>query len=124
MTLFQLGDFTLASGRHSPWKIDCDALTASDWECLAAMAVEILPPFSAVVGVPTGGLSFAAALREHATGGSLVVVADDVWTTGGTMRRFADDCAGFKHPWLGVVAFARAKPAPWCRAVFEMGDPE
>jgi hypothetical protein len=67
VSLFQLGDFTLASGASSLWKIECDALTPEDWQALAQMAVEILPPFGEVVGVPRGGVPFADALRPFVT---------------------------------------------------------
>lgn len=65
-SLFRLGDFALASGSRSSWKIECDALTADDWRALAAMAVEVLPPFARVVGVPRGGWPFMFALQPYA----------------------------------------------------------
>ena len=46
LALFQLGDFTLASGQRSRWKIECDNLLAEDWQALAVIAAEILPPFT------------------------------------------------------------------------------
>jgi orotate phosphoribosyltransferase len=74
VTLFQTGDFTLASGQKSTWKIECDALTPEDWAGLAAMAVQFLPPFGAVLGVPRGGLPLARALEKYVTSGSTLVV--------------------------------------------------
>ena len=87
MSLFQLGDFKLASGEKSNFKIECDVLSDDDWEALAAMAAELLPTFLDVVGVPRGGLKFAAALRHYAKAGDHpVLIADDVWTSGGGVR--------------------------------------
>lgn len=115
--LFQRGDFTLASGQRSAWKIECDALTPEDWEGLAAMAVENLPAFGSVEGVPRGGLPFADALRAYATEGPLLI-ADDVFTTGGSIEKHR---AG--RDAIGIVAFAR-NPIPagsWITALLTMG---
>lgn len=91
--MFQLGDFTLASGQSSRWKIECDTLTDDDWDALAVMLVEQLAePFNNVWGVPTGGGSLAAALWRHANDNAdRILVVDDVWTTGASMRRFIKD---------------------------------
>ena len=35
MTLLQEGNFTLASGKTSEFKIECDALTQEDWSTAA-----------------------------------------------------------------------------------------
>ena len=116
--LFQTGDFTLASGQRSSWKIECDALTPADWEGLAAIAAETLHPFGEVVGVPRGGLLFAQALVKYTTEGPLLIV-DDVWTTGESMKVYA----ARHHPnryWLGCVVFARNVPDYWVRALFTM----
>jgi len=112
--LFRLGDFTLAGGERSSFKIDCDALTADDWSALAAIAVKRLPPFGSVEGVPTGGIPFARALEVYATEGP-VLIADDVLTTGGSMDR---QRAG--RDAIGVVIFARGLLLPWVHAIFRM----
>lgn len=120
-SLFQRGDFTLASGQRSCFKIECDALTDEDWSTLALMLAERLPEFHEVVGVPRGGLPLADALREHRTldkDGPLLVV-DDVWTTGGSMRRFTENY----HPdleWIAAVAFARNPVPGWVTALWSV----
>lgn len=122
MNLFQSGEFRLRSGVRSEWKIECDALCSLDWFTLALMAVDVLPKFRAVYGVPRGGLPFAAALEIYATGNpnDLVLIADDVYTTGGSLERFrATQSRG--DGYCGIVAFARAPiTQPWIRAVFQV----
>lgn len=127
MSLFRLGEFTLASGQPSRWKIDCDGLTADDWQALAAMAVEVLPPFRCVHGVPRGGLPFAAALERYITArpSDPVLIAEDVVTTGRSMERYV---AGLIHSWhpdayerVGVCVFARGSVVPsWVTPLFQM----
>jgi orotate phosphoribosyltransferase len=112
--LFQAGDFRLASGVRSPWKIDCDALVPADWTTLALMLRDRLPPFGAVEGVPAGGLRLAEALAPYATTGPLLVV-DDVWTTGGSWERWR---AGREA--VGAVVFARGPVPPHITALFYM----
>lgn len=131
MSLFVPETFVAHSGGTLHWKIECEALTDADWRCLALMAASMLPPFNRVVGIPRGGVPFADALRSHVTPGAHAwVLADDVWTTGGSMREALE---ALRHPhvpedeidWpVGVVAFSRSPdPLPiWCRAVLSV-DP-
>lgn len=124
--LFQLGDFTLASGVKSRIKIECDALTLDDWTALAAMAVEVLPPFSTVKGVPTGGLIFAALLKKYVTpGAGRLLLAEDVVTTGGSIERFSDtfDVAEWSGGIIGVCAFARGPCPAWVTPLFTLWKP-
>lgn len=112
MGLFALGDFKLASGARSGWKIEADALTPDDWDALARIAVDVLPSFGSVEGVPRGGLAFAAALRAYATTGPLLI-AEDVCSTGGSMERFRAD-----RDAIGVCAFARGRWPEWVTPLF------
>lgn len=118
MARFQLGLFRLHSGQESLWKIECDALTAEDWQTLAVMLMDYLPAFGRVEGVPRGGIPLARALEPFATTGPLLVV-DDVWTTGGSMR----DQVGVREA-LRAVVFARGPLEPGVVALFRLPNVE
>lgn len=122
--LFSIGDFTLASGEQSNWKIDCDFLNFDEWKALAVMLVERLPgPFFDVMGVPTGGELFAKALLPYVDDqAEHLLVVDDVWTTGGSMQRFIDVHVQRTRTWplYRAVAFARNPTPPGVVALFTM----
>lgn len=112
--LFQLGDFTLASGQPSRWKINCDALTLDDWQALAFMLAERVGDFSDVKGVPRGGLPLAEALRPYCKSKGPLLIVDDVWTTGRSMEAFIDS---LNESWwdIGIrraVIFSRSRWLP------------
>lgn len=114
--LFQLGDFTLHSGEHSNFKIDCDALTDDDLATLAAIAHPLLPKYSSVIGVPQGGLRFADALRKYAVGENYeAILADDVFTTGTSLREYRQNGSQ-----VAVVIFARDLTPWWVEAIFDL----
>lgn len=123
MELFQLGEFTLASGARSHFKIECDALTPEGWAALAAIAVELLPDFREVRGVPRGGIPFADALRKYENPLSdRLLIAEDVVTTGGSMERFlASTAVGSFVDVIGVCAFARGPVPDWVTPVWALG---
>lgn len=113
--LFQRGDFVLASGLHSTFKIDCDALTDDDIETIAWMINENLwLPFGSVQGVPTGGNRLAKAMKMYCRPYKTdrVLIVDDVWTTGGSMRKHKELHCSDKEV-IGAVIFARHAPDPW-----------
>jgi hypothetical protein len=119
--LFQRGQFTLHSGATSDFKIDCDALTDEDWAALAQEAAKVLPPFGVVIGVPTGGIKFAAALEAYkAEGAERVLIADDVLTTGRSME---EKRSGWAVETIGVVAFARGPVPDWITPLFTTWNP-
>ena len=125
MNLFQLGDFTLASGTKSRWKIDCDALTPSDWDALAEMAVERVPPYSVVIPVPRGGFPFANALAAHMRDRDAehkVLLVEDVVTTGKTITRYRDALATAfpESEYIGVCVFARGPVPDWVVPLFQV----
>lgn len=118
MNLFRLGNFKLASGSTTAWKIDCDALTDDDWEALAFIAHCRLPDFSTVSGVPNGGLRFAEKLQRYCKPNSgRHLIADDVLTTGSSMEWNAVICS---MPVIGVVVFARGPCPDWVTPLFQM----
>jgi hypothetical protein len=118
MNLFQLGKFTSHAGNELDWKIECDALTNEDWDCLAKMISE-KTEFGSVYGIPRGGTKLANALEKYKTPNSIIhLVVDDVYTTGKSMREV------MKPGDLGFVVFARQKipfdPELYTRALFTM----
>lgn len=120
VNLFQQGDFTFASGIRSSWKVECDALVESDWETIAAELARMIPRrFGRVIGVPRGGLPLARALEAYVDESSRdVLVADDVWTTGGSMRPYM---ASYGLS-LGAVVFAHTRPPANVIALFVKGN--
>jgi orotate phosphoribosyltransferase len=124
--LFQSGTFSLASGAASTFKIECNALSTAEWECLAQMLVDRLPSFGWVSGVPRGGIPLADALQPYANGDDPTLIVDDVWTTGGSMRRFRDEKYGeLAGGVIGAVVFARGPVEPWVTPLwilYQSGD--
>ena len=122
-TLFELGEFTSHSGLTLPFKIDCDALTDEDINCIAIL-IAAKTCFGAVEGIPRGGIRLADSLEEWATPetSSTVLIVDDVLTTGASMEQWK---AKQPNPdaVVGWVIFARTKPPEWVNAVFEMCRP-
>jgi hypothetical protein len=118
MNLFQLGKFTSHAGNELDWKIECDALTDDDWECLAKMISE-KTQFGSVYGIPRGGTKLANALQKYCLPNHPIhLVVDDVWTTGKSMREV------MKPGDMGFVVFSRQKipydPETYTRALFTM----
>lgn len=90
-------EVTLASGRTSEFKIECDALTPEDIDAaawlMAKLAQERVYSWHKVVGVPRGGVPLAEAIdRLFVTNpkSRRLLVVDDVWTTGYSMGKFID----------------------------------
>lgn len=114
--IFKAGDFTSHSGLPLSWKIDLDDLTWQDWETLARMASERLPPFGRVEGVPIGGMRFAEMLRDYTHPAyELLLIADDVLTTGASMEAHKGERLA-----QGVVVFARGPVPFWVTPLFSL----
>lgn len=97
----------LHSGGRSHFRVDCDALTLSDWTSLAEVATRIVK-FGRVIGIPGGGKQFEGALRQHVDPTvAAVLIVDDVMTTGASFESMA---ASVEGPHVGVCVFARLGP--------------
>lgn len=123
MTLFRDGEFRSHSGLMLPFKIECDALGPEDWATVARQVADH-GAFRIVVGIPHGGLAFAAALQRYADPSSLVVlIVDDVYTSGNSMRehraRMIDSGVPAEQI-RGVVLFARSEPDDWVTPMFRL----
>jgi hypothetical protein len=123
-SLFSWGKVRLAGGDESDWKIDCDALSAQDWDCLARLVAARAGPFRVALGVPTGGERLAQALNalRHKDARPVLVV-DDVLTTGASMADFR----ALLRPDLevrGAVVFARGRCPHWVTPLFVLYSEE
>lgn len=126
VNLFRTGIFVLHAGEVSSWKVDCDALTDADWHTLAEIAAEMLPPFDTVVGIPRGGIKFAAALERFVTpNAGRRLIADDVLTTGSSMIDAMTEGlpTSRKTPDIGIVVFARGPLPRNVTAIWRPGNP-
>lgn len=117
--LFVAQQQRLHSGIVSNWKIECDSLTDGDIALLARLMAERIGQFSAVEGVPRGGLRIANELRRYAWSYGPLVIVDDVCTTGNSLET---QRAGREA--IGFVIFARGPTPSWARALFTLDDPD
>jgi len=129
--LFTSGEFTSHAGLPLKWKLECDAIHPDEWEAIANMVMDYQErPFYKAVGIPRGGLPFAAAMNKYASGdeNDPIMICDDVFTTGTSMREFIDEhypnwIAGMGFRW---VVFARQpcyEHPHHVRALFTMPRP-
>ena len=121
--LLQWGSFTSAAGLPLAWKIECDAFTKEDWDCIARVMAPHLGPFGACFGVPRGGFAMAEAFKPFVSAdwGAPVLLVDDVWTTGKSMNAFANEYLVRGTTWIGCVVFTRNPIAvPNVRAMFTL----
>jgi hypoxanthine phosphoribosyltransferase len=124
INLFMSGDFNLHSGGNSNIKIECDALTSEDWDTIARIISDKYD-FKFVSGIPTGGdkLQEALAKYEDREGESnVVLIVDDVLTTGGSMVKYRDNLEHYfpNYEYKGVVLFARGECPDWVEPIFKM----
>ena len=106
--LFQKQKFTSHAGIPMEWKIEMDAVSDKEWDCLASMIMDYQKePFSKVVGIPRGGVKLQNALQKYSEWEQkhLWLVVDDVYTTGTSFREFCTTRETmFAYKW---VVFAR-----------------
>ena len=123
--LFQEGVFTSSSGAKLPWKFECDAISAAGWEFFAKRVSEQIW-IRTLLFVPTGGREFYDALLPHKDpNGEYIVIVDDVLTTGASMEKVRRENGRYMKgvPVIGVVAFARTKPASWIKPILQFWGP-
>ncbi len=120
MNLFTKGQINIRSGK-SDFKIECDALTDKDLNCIAHLIIQNVP-FGSVVSVPTGGDRLKKALEPacHSSSENILIV-DDVLTTGKSMEDMKREL-GEDEKVIGVVIFARGKCPDWVEPLFQMWD--
>ena len=108
MDLFQKQKFTSHAGIPMEWKIEMDAVSDKEWDCLASMIMDYQKePFSKVVGIPRGGVKLQNALHKYSSIAPCNpwLVVDDVYTTGTSFREFCTTRETmFAYKW---VVFAR-----------------
>jgi orotate phosphoribosyltransferase len=122
MNLFVKQNIKLHSGEQSDFKIECDALTNEDWECLAFL-ISKKCKFQYVVGVPNGGNVLADKLQEYAVNSNArlpLLIVDDVLTTGNSMEDFKFEMQSMHRYIIGFVIFSRGKLPNWINALFQM----
>ncbi len=112
--MIEYASFLGHSSVNLPWKINCDTMTDEDWAGLAQI-VRAKFSFSQVMGIPRGGLKFAAALRPFCSDGPLLLV-DDVMTTGRSMEEYR--AYHPTMPTIGVVVFSRGPVPDWIHPIF------
>lgn len=118
MGLFNIGEFHLHSGFTSPFKIDCNTLSDEELTVLAEITAR-KHHFSRVIGIPSGGLRFAQALREYESSGPVLIV-DDILTTGKSMEMERNNLYKQGYATVGVVIFSRGPTPQWVTALFTM----
>lgn len=125
MSLFQKGSFVSAAGLELPFKIECDALTKDDWDCLADI---VLHRFivKKVYSVPTGGDQFSEAIKKKKKkyDNGIILIVDDVLTTG---LSIIEARAKIEHDHknegiYGVVVFSRGKCPSWVTPIYQMHE--
>ena len=122
MSIFRQGDFQLHSGGSSWFKIDCDALTLEDWAILARLIAQNVT-FEKVIGVPTGGLKLAKALRRYCKKDAHIstLIVDDVLTTGESMERLKGTIDPKDRSIVrGIVVFSRGLCPNWIVPIFHL----
>jgi len=129
--LFQTGNFVSHAGLNLTWKIEMDAISDAEWECLAKMISEVENrQFSEVIGIPRGGIKLQNALSNYTSGhcADPILIVDDVWTTGGSFREFSEigiiESLTQDKGWFGWCIFARTPTRNPVRALFDMAVPD
>ena len=118
--LFNWGKFRSHSGKELDFKIDCDALSDVDLDCLAEIIANKFR-FKKVVGIPQGGTRLASKLKKYTQYNSnTLLIVDDVLTTGKSMNIAREYHRAHYGNIFGVVIFARGGCPDWVTPIFQM----
>jgi orotate phosphoribosyltransferase len=118
MSIFVDKEFTGHAGANLKFKIECDALTNEDIETIASIIARNYT-FREVHGVPRGGLRLASALEKHLSPEGVILVVDDVLTSGMSMEEAMKSHEGET---LGIVIFARGPCPRWVDPIFQLSE--
>ena len=122
--LFQKIDFVSHSGIPMKWKIECDAISLMEWECIAHMIKETeQQPWRKAIGIPRGGVTLGLCLDKFSTGVEThpILIADDVYTTGRSFKDFVNE----NYPNDATIqwcVFARQPTTGRVKALFTMPE--
>lgn len=104
--------FVSHSGILLPFKLECDALTDTDWDILANLIGHRLE-FNEVIGIPRGGLSLSERLQHYCIPQTKkkrrILIVDDVLTTGNSMEKYRNKFQAPDNKIKGCVVFARSR---------------
>ena len=120
VNLFEKKVFRTHSGEIRRFKIECDVLTDDDIKTLAYIISKKFS-FSEVIGIPRGGIRIAKSLEKFKSKYGAFLIVDDVLTTGNSMEEVRKQVITDKYI-IGVVLFARVKPAPWIYPIFQLWE--
>lgn len=115
-SLVEFGWFRSHSGLQLPWKLNADALSDEAIDGIAKI-IRWKFAFSAVIGIPRGGLRLAAALNPYTEDGYPTLIVDDVLTTGKSMEAARESPKD-----IGVVIFARGQVPDWVWPIFSVNE--
>ena len=126
LNLFERIEFQSHSGLPLYWKIECDALTSDEIDTLAFVISKRFN-FKSVYGVETGGARLANALQRYCKNDGLILIVDDVLTTGTAISYVAgklirklrlESMANIR----GIVLFARGPCPEWVIPMFQLNS--
>ena len=120
--MFEKHRVKLHSWQMSNFKINCDCLNFSDLECLAFLVSKRIQ-FSEVVPVRERVNQFAAILSKYEKKSRKelpLLLVDDVFITGSSMKEAKLKLAQDKQNCIGVVIFSRGKCPLWIQPIFQM----
>ena len=120
--LFQKIDFISHAGLPLTWKIECDAITDTEWIALAHIIRQYeKQDWCEAVGIPRGGVALGEALDKYSTGNPKdpVLVVDDVYTTGKSFKDYVEE-NHFDDEVIMWTVFARKPTEDGVKALFTM----